>query len=322
MGFDLGQIFGQADSSIGNWFGGVGQGLFGNGSDPGALGTGQYQVPQYNINQQAFANPYGNQGQQWNTGQNMMLGRANQGAPTAGNAATYGAATSAGPNLGQYNQTFANQQGLANQYQQMAAGKGPSMANVQAQQQGQQNLQGQLAAMGSIGGTSNPALASYNIGQQAGQIQNQTNQNAVMGRTAEEMGAMGAEGNLYGQMQGGALGAAGMGMANNQFNATQQNQAGQFNAGSMNQFALANQQSQLAQNQMNNQMLGGYTQNEQGAISTGAQMGMQGQQLGVQNALGYGQAQAGAYDAAGKARSSWMTNLMQGGGSMLSMVGL
>lgn len=291
-------------NAVGNWIGG-------NGTNPGALGTGQYQVPQYNIDQSKFASPYGDQGQQWNTGQNDMLGRSNQGAPQLGNASTYGAATSQGPNLGQYNQAYGAQSGLANQYAQMAAGHGPSMANVQAQQQGQQNLQAQLAAAGASSGSSNPALAGYNVGQQAGQIQNQTNQNAVMGRTAEEMGALGAEGSLYGQQAGEAAGVAGMGMQNNQFNAAQQNQAGQFNAGAQNQFSMQNQGAQLQQNQMNNQMLGAYTGNEQGAMNTGAQMGMQGQQLGVQNNQGYGQSQSGAYSSsAGNLAGLWKSGGM------------
>src|ERR1017187_4529481 len=298
-----GSSISQGINAVGNWWGG-------NGTNPGALGTGQYQVPPYTINQDAFntqiQDQLGGQANNWQQGQQGMLGRSNQGAPQLGNASTYGAAASQGPNLGQYNQAYGAQSGLANQYAQMAAGHGPSMANVQAQQQGQQNLQAQLAAAGASSGSSNPALAGYNVGQQAGQIQNQTNQNAVMGRTAEEMGALGAQGNIYGQQAGEAAGMAGMGQQNNQ-----------FNAGAQNQFSMSNQNAQLQQNQMNNQMLGQYTQNEQQALNAQQQGAMAGQQLGVQNAQGYGANQAGAYaSSAGNLSKLWGQGGMGSNGMM------
>ena len=60
----------------------------------------QYQTPTYNINQQSFENPVGDQSQNWNTGMQNMLG-ATTGQASSMNAAQLGAAqTYGGANIG------------------------------------------------------------------------------------------------------------------------------------------------------------------------------------------------------------------------------
>ena len=305
-------------SGVGNWISGavssVGDWMGGNSTNPGALGTGEYgvQAPSQNL----YNSPLGNQAGAWQNSQNQLQNMGNNAAPQAQNTQLGPAQTSAGPNLGQYNQTFAGQQALANQYGQMAAGNGPSLASVQAQQQGAQNLQGQLAAQGAASGMGgSPALASYNIANQAGQIQNQTNQNAVAGRTAEELGAMQAQGGLYNQMQGGALNAAGMGLQNNQFNAGQQNQFG-LQQGQMNQqTSLANLQSQGSQNQLNASQIDLANQNLNGQIGNqyNAQL------ANAQNQVSLQGLQSGAYNNAATSRTGLITKVAGAAGSVMGL---
>jgi len=291
---------------------GSGGNLNGAGKAVGsALGTNAYQAPQYTIGNGAYQNPNGDQSGNWNDSQNGLLASSNNAAPTAQNTQLGPASQSAGPNLGQYNQNYGNQQNLANQYGQMAAGNGPSLAAVQAKQQGAQNMSAALALQGSAqGGSSNPALAQYNVGNQFGQIQNQTNQNAVAGRTSEEMGAMQAQAGLYGQMQSGALGSAGMGLQNNQFNAGQLNQFG-LQQGQMNQqTAMANLNSQQGQNQLNAQQQDLYNQNLQQQTLAQFQANQAQQQLSVQQQLGVGSINSQAQQAANAQASQWTSKIL------------
>ena len=101
----------------------------------------------------------------------------------------------------------------------MAAGQGPSAATVAAQQQGQQNLQSAESMLGSARGAGNPAQAQLAARTAQAVGANQVTQNAVTGRTNEEMAAMGAAGGLYGNVAGQGLQSAGLTQAGNQFNA-------------------------------------------------------------------------------------------------------
>ena len=197
-----------------------------------------------------------------------------------GQAQTYGAAQLNG---GQYNSTFGQEQGLANQLQAQSQGQGPSVAQVTANQQAQQNLSNSMAQLGSQRGSTNPALAQQAALNAGANAQQGAAQQAVMGRTQEELGAQANLGNTLGSMNNQAQAFAGananltqqqqmanqsaqnqfaltqgqMNLQNNQFNAGSQNTAN-LTQGQMNQQAgLANQsdanQFALAQGQMNQQ---------------------------------------------------------------------
>jgi hypothetical protein len=262
--------------------------------------TGQYQ-----INQSGFQNPVGNQAPAWQSGMNNYLGATTQFNP---NMLSGGAAPAQAGDLGNYNQVYGQQQGLANQYQGLINGTGPSLANLQAQQQGQANLQNQLSALGSARGSGNPALAQYQAQQAGGNIAQQTAQNAVMGRTQEELGAMQGLGGLQGQMQQGALGSAQMGQQNNQFNSTLGQQNQQFNAVQyMNQQQLANAAYQNYINNLSQQNLAQYQGNQNL------------QQLGSQQQLGYAQLQNSAQNNANQSNAGLIGSIAGAAGGLLAL---
>lgn len=262
----------------------VGDFLFGDSEQPGLMGTGQYKAQPWNINQQAFMNPVGDQSQNWNSGMQNMLGAttgsaAQMGQTQLGPAQTFSGAkvgptaqaggANLGPtatfggaqlNAGQYNQTFGQQQALANQMLGQARGEGPSVAQVQAQQQAQANTQAQMAMLGSQRGSSNPALAQQQALNAGAAAQQQAAQQAVLGRTQEVLGAQANAGNLLGQMNQQATSFAGANAqlqqqaqlqsmaainAQNQAQAQLMQQNQQFNVGALNAQQLA--QAQLYQ---------------------------------------------------------------------------
>jgi hypothetical protein len=246
---------------------------------PSMLGTGMYQDNPYNINQQAFNNPAGAFAGQLG----MQLGQtgagsfvANAGGPIQANT---NAATTAGIN---------GQLGLANTYGQMAAGNGPSLANVQAQQQGQQNLAAAQSMLGSARGAGDPAAAQLAARNALTQGQQQVAQNAVQGRTAEELGALSAQGGLYGSVAGQGLQASGQ----------------------ANQIAQGNQATNLAANttQLGAQQAADLAQ-QQGSIA--------GQQLGVQSQLGNSQIQSTAFNNAAQANTKLAGAALQGAGGLV-----
>lgn len=244
----------------------------------------------FEIDPNAFQNPVGDQSSNWNTAMGSFLKDTTGVAPQA----TYGqlgaTALSQGQNMGptatyggarlnadQYNSTFGQEQQLANQLGMQAQGQGPSVAQVTAQQQYQQNLASQMAMLGSQRGSSNPALAQQAALQAGANAQQQAAQQAVLGRTQEALGAQANQGNLLGSMnqqaQGFTTADAGlqqqaalqsMGAINSQNAAQaqlgQQNQ--QFNSGNINsqnleqaklnsQTQMANLQAALQQGQIN-----------------------------------------------------------------------
>lgn len=259
-----------------------------------SLFHGRYEVDEEHpniIQSSAFDNPVGDQSKNWTAGMQNMLGSTTGAAAQAGNTQLGGTAQvgptalSQGQNMGQtatyggaslnanqYNQSYAQEQQLANQLGMQAQGLGPSVAQVTAEQQAGQNLQNQMAMLGSQRGSSNPALAQQAALRAGSEAQQQAAQQAVLGRTQEALGAQAQQGNLLGAMnqqaQGFSTAQAGleqqamlqsMGAINSQNAAqaqlAQQNQ--QFNAGNMNAQQLAQaqmyQQSMMQQGQMNQQ---------------------------------------------------------------------
>ena len=164
----------------------------GSAGGPSILGTGMYVAPQYNINPSQFNNPNYQPGA-YQTQANRYLGATTQPviAQTAGPAST-----------GTTNTGINGELGVAGQYGTMAAGGGPSLATVTAGQQGAQNLQGAESMLGSARGAGNPAAAQLAAKGALTTGQQQVAQNAVTGRTNEELGALGAEGGLYSNVAG------------------------------------------------------------------------------------------------------------------------
>ena len=283
---NAGGVPGGSVGSLGNPFPSgapAGSGTGGGSSD--LLGLGTYQAPGYAVNSAAFQSPAGPQGQNWNNAMQGMLGQTTGAAPTA-----------QGPNLGQFNQNYGDQQALAAKYGQMAAGNGPSMAAVQAAQQANTN-QAQALSMAQSGSAGNPALAKYQVGNQLAGAQQQASQQAVAGRTQEEMGAMQAQAGLYGQMQTGGLNAANLGMQGSQFNAQMQAQQNALNAQQYNQYT-ANL------GQVNSQQLAAN-------ISQ--------QQLGVQQQMQLDQIQSGAYQQGAQRQAGFMGGIMNSVGGALGL---
>jgi hypothetical protein len=175
----------------------------------------------------------------------------------------------------------------------MAAGQGPSLANQQAQQQGASNLAGAESMLGSARGAGSPAAAQLGAQNALTQGQQQVAQNAVQGRTAEELGALSAQGQTLGALGG----------------------LGQTQTGQQNQIGLANQQAQqqaqLAQLQALAQQ---NAQQQQGAQA--------GQQLGVQQQLGLGQIGAVAYNNAANANRQLTGSLFSGFSGLGAVAGL
>lgn len=216
------------------------------------------------VSHKAYTNPVGDQSQNWQSGMQNMLGATTGAAPQAGYVEAGPAATYQGAQMskGQYNQTYNQEQQLANQLGAMAHGYGPSMAQVQAQQSQQQGLANQMAMLGGQRGAGNPAMAAYQAQQMGAQGMQQAAQQAVAGRTQEEMSAMQAQGQLLGGMNTQAQQFAG-----NQAQLTQQamlasmgamNNQNQFQAGLYQQTNQANQQAQLAQQSLNAQQYNNY----------------------------------------------------------------
>lgn len=282
--------YGAAPQLGGSTYSGGGQSTDGG---PSIFGTGMYQGAPIGINQNAFNNPVGVQAGQALSGQiSNQLGATTQ---------DVNAAQAAGGNPADYQSGLAGEQALAARYGQMANGQGPSLATVAAQQQGASNLASAESLLGSARGAGNPAqaqMAARNAQATGGQ---QIAQNVVQGRTAEELGALGAQGGLYGNIAGQGLQEQGLG-----------NQLGEFNAGQANQVGMGNQANRLAANQSYSGLLSGINgQQQQGQIA--------GQQLAAQTQLGQQQLQEQAYEAAAAANAKLAGSVMQAAGGVASM---
>ena len=106
-------------------------------------------------------------------------------------------------------QGLAGQTSLAQQYANIASGATPSLAAIQAQQQGQQNLAATESMLGSARGAGNPAAAQQAAAMAQATGQQQIAQNAVAGQAATQLGALQGEGSLYGNIANQGLQAQG-----------------------------------------------------------------------------------------------------------------
>lgn len=288
---------------IGDMF--MGHSAYANGA---AFGTSQ-GVDQYN-NQ---ASALGAQQSAYDQGQGQAAQQQlqNQGGLAYGTlnalANQYGQTATPGVQMSGANGAAMNQARTLAEYQQAAAGQGPSAAQAQLQSGLDQSIAAQQAGAASTRGGFGLANAQHQAAMNAGQLQGQAANNAAQLRAQEQ--------------QAGMAGAAGLGStmqqqqaANAQYQANLQQQQGQYNA-----------QNQLGAQSAANQQLLGFSQAGQSAAQgwqgMGQNTGLQYNQLGEQ-ALGQ---QLGAdvsnQQSTQQAMSHNSDNQQKGFGSLLSMVG-
>ena len=237
---------------------------WGGQQSPGLFGNGTYQVNPYQINNAAFTNPAGTGASEYNTAMNNMLG-----ATTSATAPSIGpASTSQGAgNIGQL--------GVANQEMNIANGNIPSLAAITAAQQGQQAQQANLSAMGSARGNANPALSNYILSNQNANVQNQVAQNAVAGKTAEQMQALSN--------------------ASQSYSGVTQNQ--QFNAQQIQQNAIQQAQLEAQQRGLNAQQYNDYISTRAQQLAQTMQASQAGQSLNANYNLGLNNTAAQAFES-------------------------
>ncbi len=156
-----------------------------------------------------------------------------------------------------------------NQLAQQAQGLGPSVAAMQAHQQGEQNVANQMGMLASQRGSGNSALGLRNAMDAKARSDQQVVQASVQGRAAEQVAAQQqltqALGGTQQQVMQGAQAQAGLTQATNLSNTAAANQALGANAG------LGAQQ-QIANAQFANQQMGANAAaaNQVGLANTGA----------------------------------------------------
>lgn len=185
---------------------------------------------------------------------------------------------------------FGQQQGLADQLQAVANGNGPNTAGAMLQQSTNQNI---AQAAGTVANTKgiNPALAARLAGQQAGQMQQTSANQAAMLKAQQQLGAMsqlGQQQNSMANLAGNQVGQQ-MGMTNSLGQGY--NQAAQGNQGQlMGMQANVNQanagiqaQTASAQGKAVNDLFGGAMSGAGSAMMAhGGQAGIaQGGQAGI-----------------------------------------
>lgn len=159
-------------------------------------------------------------------------------------------------------QTQANQarlglMGLANQYGQMAAGQGPSLAQMQLQRATDQNMQQAASMAATTGMGARGAGGLRQLGNQRAAIGQQMAADSGLLRMQEQLAAMNAQGGLLSGIRGQDLGAA------------QANQAAALQQRGLNDQATLGTQ-QLGSGLMNSGMtgMGNYSQlNQNGQLS-------------------------------------------------------
>lgn len=121
------------------------------------------------------------------------------------------APTNPGLNFDQANQSRGAQWDLLRQYQQMAAGQGPSLAQGQLQQATDQNISNAMALGAAQQGQGlGYASALRGIADQSAAARQQAAAQSAMLRNYEQMQAMGAQGELLGGVRGQDIGQTGM----------------------------------------------------------------------------------------------------------------
>lgn len=157
----------------------------------------------------------------------------------------------------------AGQIGQINALNQQAAGNGPSVAALQAQAQGEQNVSNAMAMMGSQRGSANSALGLRSADNSIASADQNAMYAGVLGRTQEELNAQqqltGALGTAQGQTMQGAQAQAGLQSTANLQNAGALNQA-MLTQGTMGQQTSLANAAQAEQTGLSNLTQQGTTQ--------------------------------------------------------------
>lgn len=217
--------------------------------------------------------------------ENMMHDAKNRNAPQMNAVAINPNERMNAAQIGRSDQPFEQgQMGLVNALQQQAAGKGPSLATNQMQQNVEQSLQAAASQQASQRGRVNPALAARNMANQtASANQNAAMQSAQM-RMQEQMNAQGQLGNALSQARGQSqaydLNQANLNQNANQFNAEQTNRTNLNQANLANEAGKANMEAKLRQTGMNDAQVKAMMGAQMGAVGSalGADVGFQGMQ--------------------------------------------
>src|SRR5207253_1677438 len=275
---------GDAGSTLGQGF----NGIFGDGTGPGAVGTGQYQFKGVPIDQSAGRIPGADAWQ-------SLAAQGYQGTQGRGPASMQ-AAQLDGSQQGQWR---GQQMGLAQALAAQANGQGPSLAQGQLRQATDQGMN-QAMALGASqrGDQASTQLRGIAMNQSA--LQGQANADSAQMAMQEQLGARNQLGQLLAGGRGQDLAQAGQ-------NASFQQGANQANLGaSMQQRGLNDQLSQY------------YMSQGMDMSKAQQQAALQLQQLNANYNLGQNQVQAGAYADAAKQRSGFFSNVMGGIGSIAS----
>ncbi len=267
---------------------GVGSFLFGDSTQPGLFGTGQYKATQYQVDPNAANIPGADQ-----LGQQYQQGAANSGnrqAPMA---------QAAQLDASQQAQFRNQQQTLAQQLAAQANGQGPSLAQGQLKQATDRNL-AQALAMGANQRGPGAASALKDIAGQRASISQQASGDSANLALNEQMQAR----NQLGQVLAGARGQ-------------DLSLAGQ-NAQFAQQTGLANQSANLQQQGLNDNMVRFYQAQGLSLAEAQQQAAMQLQQLNSANNIAYNQINAGAYQNAAAARSGWLQRGFQAAAGALA----
>ena len=230
------------------------------GLDPGQLGQNPNNAPSaneapgtsetqafQNYGKNAANNAAGKISQFWSDingsrAQNPNAGRIGE-IPGAGLRGDSAAILSRGPTGDDQYQARNMQMSLIQQLQDQAAGRGPSLAQMQLQRGTDANM---ANAMGMAAGTRGASAAGMNKGiqnQQAGIAQGMAG-DAAMLRLQEQMAARNALGQQLGGVRGQDQSFEGMDLQNRQFNSNLGTSNNQFYAGQANTMANSNAQRQ------------------------------------------------------------------------------
>lgn len=167
--------------------GGLKNSVFGNGQDPGILGTGMFDPQKQDINEKAFNDASGYDARRSEFAAQLAQAQARQGAQI---------------NQGASNEVRGRQMTLADQLTAQAAGQGPSLANMQLQQATNRNL-AQAAALASSGrGGAQGGLGMRQVQNQQADIAGQAARDAAILRVQEQMQARESLGGLLNQTRG------------------------------------------------------------------------------------------------------------------------
>ncbi len=167
--------------------GGLKNSVFGNGQDPGILGTGMFDPQKQAINEKAFTDASGYDARRAEFASQLAQAQARQGAQI---------------NQGASNEVRGRQMTLADQLTAQAAGQGPSLAGMQLQQATNRNL-AQAAALASSGrGGAQGGLGMRQVQNQQADIAGQAARDAAILRVQEQMQARESLGGLLNQTRG------------------------------------------------------------------------------------------------------------------------